>query len=618
MRLPELERSRAVLIGTANYKDVGLPDLPGVTANLADLKRRLVDDRHGAFREVRTVLNPRYTVEVGPVLAEEAVLAEDTLLVYYAGHGLVDEQGELYLGLTTSTSRHIHSSAMPFEHVRRAFLDSPAANRVLILDCCFSGRAIEAMADPDSVISGQIDINGAYTLTSSPANRTSTAPSGARHTSFTGELLNLLGKGIPSGSEMISLDDTYTYLVRSLSARGLPKPQRRGTGTVGQLALSRNPAWSRPVASPVSERELGFSTTVTGLSGDPGNRPSIGYLTHLLDSRNPEIAQAAYTVLTELEAGDNPDIAMIARAALRDADGSNVGSEIDDDISPALGLQVGGQFELRTPLRWAQNPSSSSVNTVAVQAEPTSSISGDLQLKTEAEIAPDQGARGAAASGKEAMAPPTDDLSTRRLGEEIRNLNKLFEKDLRSQPNTTAQLLADQAAGNSAGAAATARPRTAAEIIAEHRAARRLSEELRDLSEQIRNLSEQFEKDLRSQPKTAAELLADHAVGAAVTARPRTAAEIVAEQRAREAAAEATTRNEEEKQPKTRVYELAKELGLTSKIVLTRLNDMGEFVRSASSTLEEPTVRRLRADLEKNPPSRIRRPIMRVIRLQGS
>ena len=44
---------------------------------------------------------------------------------------------------------------------------------------------------------------------------------------------------------------------------------------------------------------------------------------------------------------------------------------------------------------------------------------------------------------------------------------------------------------------------------------------------------------------------------------------------------------------KVRVYELAKELGLESKQVLSTLNDMGEFVRSASSTIEAPVVRRL-------------------------
>ena len=48
---------------------------------------------------------------------------------------------------------------------------------------------------------------------------------------------------------------------------------------------------------------------------------------------------------------------------------------------------------------------------------------------------------------------------------------------------------------------------------------------------------------------------------------------------------------------KVRVYELAKELGVESKTVLTMLKDMGEFVRSASSTVEPPVERRLKEKL---------------------
>ena len=48
---------------------------------------------------------------------------------------------------------------------------------------------------------------------------------------------------------------------------------------------------------------------------------------------------------------------------------------------------------------------------------------------------------------------------------------------------------------------------------------------------------------------------------------------------------------------KPRVHELAKEFGITSKELLTKLRDQGEFVKSASSTLEAPVVRRLREAL---------------------
>src|SRR4051812_35943545 len=46
---------------------------------------------------------------------------------------------------------------------------------------------------------------------------------------------------------------------------------------------------------------------------------------------------------------------------------------------------------------------------------------------------------------------------------------------------------------------------------------------------------------------------------------------------------------------KARVHELAKELGVESKSVLAKLQEMGEFVKSASSTVEAPVARRLRA-----------------------
>ena len=45
---------------------------------------------------------------------------------------------------------------------------------------------------------------------------------------------------------------------------------------------------------------------------------------------------------------------------------------------------------------------------------------------------------------------------------------------------------------------------------------------------------------------------------------------------------------------KVRVYELAKELGVESKDVLAKLQELGEFVRSASSTIEAPVARRLK------------------------
>lgn len=50
---------------------------------------------------------------------------------------------------------------------------------------------------------------------------------------------------------------------------------------------------------------------------------------------------------------------------------------------------------------------------------------------------------------------------------------------------------------------------------------------------------------------------------------------------------------------KLRVHELAKELGTTSKVVLQALKDSGEFVKSASSTIEAPVARKMREHFAK-------------------
>jgi len=45
---------------------------------------------------------------------------------------------------------------------------------------------------------------------------------------------------------------------------------------------------------------------------------------------------------------------------------------------------------------------------------------------------------------------------------------------------------------------------------------------------------------------------------------------------------------------KPRVYELAAEFGVESKVVMAKLQEMGEFIRSASSTVEHLAAHKLR------------------------
>jgi uncharacterized caspase-like protein len=253
MRLPDPRRSRAVLLGFDTFADPGLPDLPAVTHNVDDLAEVLTSpwgtalpDRHCVRRRRAAPSEPADSASVGARLVSAAQEAEDLLLVYYAGHGLVGPDGELYLSLpgTSSEPDLVAWTAIPFSLVRRTLANARAGNRVLVLDCCFSGLAVGAMASTTSVVAGQLDVAGTCTLASSPANRPSSAPVGARHTAYTGELLELLRHGTTDATEFLTLQTIHEHLARVLPSKGHPRPELRGTHTVGRLALARNRAHS--------------------------------------------------------------------------------------------------------------------------------------------------------------------------------------------------------------------------------------------------------------------------------------------------------------------------------------------------------------------------------------
>lgn len=253
MVLPDRHRSRAVLIGNSVYQDERLPDLPSVTNNLADLRAVLADPRTGVFAAEHCTLveNASDGPQVATLLADIAATAEDVLLIYYAGHGIIGaRQNELYFGLAMTGVDRPQYSALPIDWVRDELLNSRAATKILILDCCFSGRAIDDfLADGETLILGQVGVSGTYTLTASPANTPALALPGARYTAFSGELLALLRDGVPAGPAELNLHLLYRHLLDRMTEKGWPTPKQRGTDNVHDLALGRNPGHRRVVGT---------------------------------------------------------------------------------------------------------------------------------------------------------------------------------------------------------------------------------------------------------------------------------------------------------------------------------------------------------------------------------
>lgn len=245
--MPDPQRSRAVLVGTATYADPALHDLPAVAHNIADLTAFLTDEQGTGLPAAHCVpvLDPHGAAQVGDVLAAASDAAEDMLLVYYAGHGLArGSRNDLYLAMPDTRFHGVATSALPCAAVKEIIAGSTAATRVLILDCCASGRAIEQnMSAVTEALLHQVAVQGAFILTATEGPSLALAPTGQQHTLFTGELLAVLRDGVPHQSEFLTMDLLFKDLRRRLGRLNRPLPMCNSTAGAAHLALARNAAY---------------------------------------------------------------------------------------------------------------------------------------------------------------------------------------------------------------------------------------------------------------------------------------------------------------------------------------------------------------------------------------
>lgn len=245
---PDAGASRAVLVGVSSY--TFLEPLPAVANNLPAMATALAAPGAWALPagHCTVVAEPRYAHEVAEVLWQRAQEATDTMLFYFAGHGLIDSRGELLLGLRGSQPELSHA-AIPYQSLRDIMAKGRAQRYVLILDCCFSGRALGLMSGTEDLIdTAQID--GSYLLAAAGENATALAPPGETYTAFTGELLDCLARGVPGGPPDLDLETVYRHLRTQLAAKGRPAPHKRDRNTAGSLVLARNTAHRPGPAQP--------------------------------------------------------------------------------------------------------------------------------------------------------------------------------------------------------------------------------------------------------------------------------------------------------------------------------------------------------------------------------
>lgn len=248
--------SQVVLIGVAAYRR--LAELPAARRNVTDLRDLLSsEDLWGVPAEnCHVLVDPEDPAEVSRAIRRAAAATErdGILLVYFAGHGLVDaDDDNLILGLPGCDPEVPYERGVPYEWIRRAVADTRARRRVVILDCCYSGRAGAEMGGDSTgtdAVADKAEAEGTCLLVSAPANRPAMAPRGEPHTAFTGELIRLLRDGLrPPPPEptppALSVHTIWRTVRRAMLRRGFERPEMRARDAGAEICLVHNAAAPR-------------------------------------------------------------------------------------------------------------------------------------------------------------------------------------------------------------------------------------------------------------------------------------------------------------------------------------------------------------------------------------
>lgn len=147
------------------------------------------------------------------------------VLVYYVGHGTCIDGKNLHLLVRDTMQNSEEATSISAKFLSTILRNAaPKQRRVVVLDCCFSEGAIDAfgtMGAGDEAwgartareLVGEVPSpeRGTILFASSPRTDVSFGPADASRTLFTGALLDVLGKGIQSKSDMISFTDLHKF-----------------------------------------------------------------------------------------------------------------------------------------------------------------------------------------------------------------------------------------------------------------------------------------------------------------------------------------------------------------------------------------------------------------------
>lgn len=164
----------ALLVGVSEYGK-GYSPLPGTVTDLERMQQVLQNPDMGGFN-VEVLRNPE------PQPFREAIEGffrgrhrDDVVLFYFSGHGALDNATSSQLYLSTCQTRKeakqlVESSAVEAAWLHRHLVNSKSQQKIVILDCCFSGAVANLLTKGDEVVNlQQLEAKGTVLLASCSA-----------------------------------------------------------------------------------------------------------------------------------------------------------------------------------------------------------------------------------------------------------------------------------------------------------------------------------------------------------------------------------------------------------------------------------------------------------------
>jgi Caspase domain/WD domain, G-beta repeat len=267
----------ALLITTAAYADAQLAWLRPPVSGAHDLAAALADPRAGGFAVdmLTDGTETEIRLAVGRFLAGRS--PQDTVLLYLSCHAIRD-RARLYFAATDTWLRYPQRSALPAAAVLGELDRCGAGNRMLILDCCFSGGFAEEKGELDVAAELALDGRGIAVLSGSRAREYSyegrpIGPELPRSVFTEGLAVGLAtGAADADGNGSVTVGEAYNYAYRYVS-ENTPRqaPQYYLEDGHGEILLARTRPRTQPHARlSVAEPPAGPRPSFAGGAREPG------------------------------------------------------------------------------------------------------------------------------------------------------------------------------------------------------------------------------------------------------------------------------------------------------------------------------------------------------------